>query len=157
MYIQPPDSLIVHTRGQQCIMNQSQIDKKTQFLLSKSSESCRKSLMQTNNETQDEQGSQREMKMPNSARGIPRKLKNVRLEWWPKERLGVCQEDQDELEVCKAQRIWAHGTSHTSPVHRATIMDKTLKMLSHMPYFNPCNMYLMTDIILWKLKFKEIK
>lgn len=80
MYIQPPDSHIVHTRGQQCIMNQSQIDKKTQFLLSKSSESCRKSLMQTNNETQDEQGSQREMKVLNSARGIPGKLKNVRLE-----------------------------------------------------------------------------
>lgn len=50
MYIQPPGIHIVHTRGQQCIMNQSQIDKKTQFLLSKSSESWRKSLMQTNNE-----------------------------------------------------------------------------------------------------------
>ena len=36
-------------------------------------------------------------------------------------------------------------------------MDKTLKMFSHMPFFNPCNMYLLTDIILWKLKFKERK
>lgn len=50
MYFQPPDIHIAHTRGQQRIMNQSQIDKKTQFLPSKSSESCRKSFMQTNNE-----------------------------------------------------------------------------------------------------------
>lgn len=29
MYIQPPGIHIVHTRGQQCIMNQSQIDVNT--------------------------------------------------------------------------------------------------------------------------------
>lgn len=52
--------------------------------------------------TQIEQGSQGEMKMPTSVRGIPGKLKNVKLEWRHKERLGVCQEDQDKLEVVQS-------------------------------------------------------